>query len=234
MAILLNYDKSSDKLSRSCFPNINQTTLFESYEDKGYDKNRPSVTVDNSGFTFTIATNFGYGKKSFLGFRAEYKGNTLFSYKNKNGEYGVNAPSMLFEVEPNSEPGNWVMLFDLLIEVYNNRDNWNINQCLKWQEARLQNPLLKYPRSLAQSFSGYMKMLNEALIGNCSPIEANTLSIIERELPVFAQKLPSSKTNFEKLYEDLKNAIDITYEYMTTQGLLKEFIKIVQFNEINM
>ena len=229
MACHLIYDTVNDTLSFEVGVIIgNNVSLFESYEEKGYKNNKPSVTVGNSGFTFAIETNFGYGRAAHLRFQAEYKGSVLYSFKNENGEYGIGAPSKFFNVKPDTE--NWPFLFALLCNVYKNRDNWNINECLRWQEARLKAEVIQDSNDLSKSFRGYIEMLDVTRIATCSPIMKGTEAIIARELPLLARLLLNdSKKSINK--SSVKQAIETAFEHLKSKDKMEDFIKNVQILE---
>lgn len=227
MACHLIYDTVNDTLSFEAGVIIgNNVSLFESYEEKGYKNNKPSVTVGNSGFTFTIETNFGYGRAAHLRFQAEYKGTILYSFKNENGVYGIDAPSKYFNVKP--DPENWPFLFAVLCNVYKNRDNWNINECLRWQEARLNVEVIQNPNDLSKSFRGYIEMLDVTRIATCSPIMKGTETIMARELPLLAKLLLNdSKKSTNK--NCMKQAIETAFEHLRSKDKMVDFIRNVQF-----
>lgn len=228
MAYYLNYDSNTDSLSVGYSENgIN--TLFESYEEKGYNNNRPPITIGDSGFTFTIETNFGFSYRSYLRFKIEYKGSNLYSFRNKMGKYAVEGPSTYFCVEP--DPKNWYDLLLLLCEVYRNRDCWNLNQCLEWQEARIINKIIvKTPLHLAKSLSAYFSMLKSTHLGLCAPVLEGIKSICEKELPVLVANILNNNPNKENI-DYAKEAISLAFEYMSSIDHMELFLKAISYNK---
>lgn len=223
MAYYLNYNQINDTLSvgtHSRFSNL--ITLFESYEEKGYDKNRASVTIGNSGFTFCIETNFGYGQRSYLRFKAEYNGSVLYCFQSKSGEYSHATPSPYFNVEP--DPENWDKLFDLLCHVYKSKESWNVNECLKWQEVRIANPILNAPSILTKSFCGFVEMLATTGIASLTPIMEKTEIIISKDLPILSQIIIKEDRELQH-YELSKQGIKKAFEFLFSIDRLEFFLK---------
>lgn len=54
--------------------------LFHCYEDKGF-KESENIYVGETGFSFVIRSNFGYGNASYLQFRAIYNTCKLYDYE---------------------------------------------------------------------------------------------------------------------------------------------------------
>lgn len=226
MTYFLNYDTQKDQLSFDKTSRCGTVvTLFESYDDVGYSKNKPSVTVGDSGFTFTIETNFGYGQSSYLRFRVDYKGNTLFSFQNKRGEYSCSAPSNTFCVVPDSE--NWCDLFKLLAKVYNDRDIWNINECLKWLQIRNENEVIQSPILLARTFIKYFNVLDASHLGKCTPVKRATEELLIREIPKLADNLLSCELSTYDL-DVTKDALSEAFTYLSSIDMMKIFIKAVR------
>lgn len=223
MAYCLNYDKANDTLYiGNGVQNSHLVQLFESYEDKGYEKNIPSVTIGESGFIFTIETNFGYGQKAYLRFRAEYNGNVLYSFQNRRGEYNHATPSPYFNFEP--EPENWDKLLTMLCHVYKNKDYWNVNECMKWQEIRIANPIRHAPSILTQSFNGFVEMLTTTGIANYTPILEKAEIIITYELPILSQIILQEDIETQR-YNNSKKGIISAFEFLKSIDRLDIFLK---------
>lgn len=229
MAYCLNYSKTNDTLSvGDSVQNSDLIQIFESYEDKGYDKNRPCVTVGESGFTFTIETNFGYGKKSFLRFRVEYNGNILYCFRNRHGEYNHAIPSPYFNFEP--EPESWDKLFTTLCYVYNNKEYWNVNECLKWLDIRIASPIQHAPAILTQSFHGFVEMLIATGVANYTPVMEKTEIIIANELPILS-KIIIKEDNKPQRYEYSIKGIVSSFKFLNSIGRIDIFIRALQNNK---
>ena len=110
--------------------------LFHCYEDKGF-KESENIYVGDTGFSFVIRSNFGYGNASYLHFRASYNTCKLYDY-----EAGYQKENWLpiFKFEPN--PDNWDKLFCKIEEVFIQRESWNSNSLTKfliWFDSEFSN-----------------------------------------------------------------------------------------------
>lgn len=110
--------------------------LFHCYEDKGF-KESENIYVGETGFSFVIRSNFGYGNASYLQFRATYNTCKLYDY-----EAGYQKENWLpiFKFEPN--PDNWDKLFCKIEEVFIQRESWNCNSLTKfliWFDSEFSN-----------------------------------------------------------------------------------------------
>lgn len=117
--MFLCYNKETDKLYHSeCAPS--EEILFCSYEEKGW-KHSEEISIAESGFTFRVLSNFGYGGKSYLHFVAKYKDCQLYDFEACSSIDAVN----LFSVS--LLPDKWEELFQKLERVYSEKECWNIN-----------------------------------------------------------------------------------------------------------
>lgn len=225
MAYTLYYNPANDALvaERSSHSNSNLVPLFNSYDEKGYNHNKPTVEVEHTGFAFTIETNFGYSGRSHLRFKAVYKGHPLYSYPSMSDFAGNGGPSVYFCVEP--EASNWSELFNMLCYVYKNRDNWNINKCLEWLEQRAQNDIVGDPVIMARSLQGLFSSFETTHFGTCNPIMVLTEQLCSRELPIYSKYLLENNCTSENI---VYRTIESIFKFLVSIGRLDIFLKAIQ------
>lgn len=224
MAHTLYYDPTNDSLVVGFGSHTNKdlVPLFHSYEEKGYNHNKPTVEVGDSKFAFTIETNFGHGDRSYLKFRVVYRGNPLYSFPSISEPEGKNGPSRYFCVEPDAS--NWYELFNLLCYVYKNRENWNINECLDWLKERLQYDNLEDPIRVALSLRGLFQTLDATGLGTCNPVRELTEQVCTKELPILTKYLLENNCAPNNI---VYNAIELLFGYLTSVGRMDIFLKSI-------
>jgi len=123
--MMLCYNKECNKLYHA---NSAPTTdvLFHSYEDKGF-KESENINLGDTGFSFIIRSNFGYGNASYLQFRATYNTCKLYDYE---AGYQKDIWLPIFKFEPTSD--NWSKLFCKIEDVFYQRETWNNNSFTKF------------------------------------------------------------------------------------------------------
>ena len=95
--------------------------LFHTYEDKGY-KESDNINVGETGFSFIIKSNFGYGSASYLQFVASFGPSKLFDF-----ELGC---LPFFWVVPTAD--NWDKLFCKIEDVFEQRETWNCKSLTRY------------------------------------------------------------------------------------------------------
>ena len=95
LLMYLYYNKEKDIIYHSDSPHSDEI-LFCSYEENGW-KQSDEISIADSGFTFRILSNFGYGSKSYFHFVAKYKDCLLlleyYSFSSLNHSF-IPAPQM--------------------------------------------------------------------------------------------------------------------------------------------
>lgn len=133
--MMLCYNKESNKLYHAnSAPSAD--ILFHCYEDKGF-KESENINVGDTGFSFIIRSNFGYGNASYLQFRATYNTCKLYDYE---AGYQKDIWLPIFKFEPS--PDNWDKLFYKIEEVFIQRETWNSNSFTKfliWFDSEYSN-----------------------------------------------------------------------------------------------
>lgn len=189
MNYYLNYDKNNDYLKSSLVKHPD-FTIFESYEGKGLRYNRPEFEIGGTDFVCKIETNFDYGKASFIRFSVKYKGEQLYCFSDYRENKYVK-PTIYFNA--GTSPDDWLSLFNLIMMVYEGKDNWNINHAFNWLEERnaQTNMLYKTERDI-NAFYSIVECVSSTSLRTCQPIIDRFLKMCERELPqirTFAEKV---------------------------------------------
>lgn len=119
LLMYLYYNKEKDIIYHSDSPHSDEI-LFCSYEENGW-KQSDEISIADSGFTFRILSNFGYGSKSYFHFVAKYKDCLLCDFEGSSSTVAVNRFSVQLL------PDKWEQLFLKLEQVYSEKECWNIN-----------------------------------------------------------------------------------------------------------
>ena len=102
LLMYLYYNKEKDIIYHSDSPHSDEI-LFCSYEENGW-KQSDEISIADSGFTFRILSNFGYGSKSYFHFVAKYKDCLLCDFEGSSSTVAVNR----FSVQLLPQNGNMI------------------------------------------------------------------------------------------------------------------------------
>lgn len=200
--------------------------LFISYEEKGEAASKPAFVVPGSDFKVQIKTNFDFGKSSYFKVYV-YIGNALqINISDVVLYYCYRiAPPCTARFNPEDKDNSWHQAFELICDIYNNRDVWQENELLNnlqeleklllekadnfifspWNKKLLspsEDVVIEYKSRIFKHILDCVK--NNGLM-RIDYIVSSLMNIALRLFPLFVKTFKQSKS------EDLLKSIDAIY-----------------------